>query len=277
MSSDGSEHWKRLDSSWEKGRQRLWREHSDTINGLLLSRWYHAKQKDFVLKTDLFDEMCGKGSFSLFSSRTNQFLGIDISHATIRAARSNHADLTGIAADVRRLPFDDNTFDLIISNSTLDHFEKHEAISESLIEIFRVLRQDGELILTMDNLMNPVIALRNGLPYRIVKRLHLTPYYVGATLGPQGLCNQIVRTGFTVIKMDAVLHCPRALAVALAYVMERFAPLRLQRCFLRCLSYFEVLRYLPTRFFTGHFVAVRAAKRISDRPLRESGPKSAKL
>jgi hypothetical protein len=110
-----------------------------------------------------------------------------------------------------------------------------------------------------------------------VKRLHLTPYYVGATLGPQGLCNQIVRTGFTVIKMDAVLHCPRALAVALAYVMERFAPLRLQRCFLRCLSYFEALRYLPTRFFTGHFVAVRAAKRISDRPLRESGPKSAKL
>ena len=260
MNGAGNDYWEWPDNSWGKGRQQLWREHSDAVNGSLLSRWYRAKKTDTVLKTDLFDEMCSTGLFSMLTSQTMRAWGIDISHATVRAARSRHAMLEGITADVRCLPFEDDTFDLVISNSTLDHFEKYEAISKSLAEIFRVLHKDGQLILTMDNRMNPLIAVRNALPYLVLKRMHLTPYYVGATWGPGRLRNELIRAGFKIIEMDAVLHCPRVLAVAAAFMMGKFAPRRLQNFFLRILSCFELMRYLPTRFLTGHFVAVKANK-----------------
>ncbi len=259
----GNECWDSMGASWEEGRQRLWREHSDAINRSLLAHWLPEGQTNFILKTDLFDEICGEGLFPFLSLRTNRIVGIDVSQKTIRIARSRHADIRGVAADVRRLPFHDDTFDLIFSNSTLDHFEKHETITESLAEIFRVLRQNGQLIITLDNLTNPMIAARNALPFRLLKRLCLTPYYVGATWGPRGFRNQLIQTGLGITEMDAVLHCPRVLAVAAAFIMERLAPRRLQKVFLQSLSCFELLKYLPTCFLTGHFVAVRAVKILS--------------
>jgi len=260
MSGNSDEHWEWADNSWQKGRQRLWREHSDAVNASLISRWCSGRRQGTVLKTDLFDEMCSTGLYPSLASNANQFLGIDISQATIRAARSRYADLVAVAADVRRLPFDNETFDLIISNSTLDHFEKHETINESLAEIFRILRRNGQLILTMDNRLNPVIAMRNALPYRFLKRFHMTPYYVGATWGPKGLKNQLARTGFKIEEMDGVLHCPRVLAIAASVFLEKLESRRLQEIYLRFLACFESMRHLPTRFITGHFVAVRATK-----------------
>jgi SAM-dependent methyltransferase len=265
MSGTASEHWEWTDGSWQKGRQRLWREHSDAVNASLIARWCRKGRQGTVLKTDLFDEMCGTGLYPSLASNANRFLGIDISEAAARAARSRYGDLVAVAADVRRLPFDNDTFDLVISNSTLDHFEKHETIIESLTEIFRILRRDGQLILTMDNRLNPVIAIRNAVPYRFLKRIHLTPYYVGATWGPKGLKNQLVRTGFKIEEMDGVLHCPRVLAIAASVFLEKFKSRRLQDLYLRFLSCFESMRKLPTRFITGYYVAVRATKK-SDPP-----------
>jgi len=257
----GEEQWDLTHTSWGKGRQKLWREHSDAINCSLLSRWLSSGRTGLVLKTDLFDEMCGDGLFSSLSSGANRFVGIDLSQATTRIAGLKHPDLQAVTADVQRLPFNDGTFDLIVSNSTLDHFSNHELISESLAELFRILRQNGQLIITMDNPMNPVIAVRNALPSRLLRRMHLTPYYVGATLGPRALRNQLVQAGFKITEMDAVLHCPRVLAVAASFIMERLAPRRLQKAFLWSLSRFELLKYLPVRYLTAHFVAVNAIKK----------------
>jgi SAM-dependent methyltransferase len=266
MSDDGRKRWDFSGTSWETGRQRLWRRHSDAVNCSLLERWLPEGKAVCILKTDLFDEMCSEGLLPLLAKRSNRIMGMDVSHATIRTACSRHAVLQGVSADVRRLPFRDEAFDLIISNSTLDHFESHESVAESLAEIFRILRQNGQLILTMDNLLNPAIAIRNALPFLLLKRMRLIPYYVGATWGPRGLRNQLLRTGFGIVDMDAVLHCPRVLAVAAASVLETLAPRGQHRIFFRILSFFEMLRYLPTRFVTGGFVAVRAVKQASTNP-----------
>ena len=46
-------------------------------------------------------------------------------------------------ADVRRLPLADNRVDVVLSNSTLDHFDTEQEIEESLHELARVLKPGG--------------------------------------------------------------------------------------------------------------------------------------
>lgn len=132
---------------------------------------------------------------------------------------------------------------------------------ESLYELHRVLRVGGQLIITLDNLANPVVALRQVLPFRLLNHLGIVPYYVGVTFGPRRLLRILNQVGLEVGKVTAVMHCPRVLAVMLAYVLERYATPVIQRFFLRALMAFEHLSRWPTRFFTGYFVAVSAIKR----------------
>jgi hypothetical protein len=117
------------------------------------------------------------------------------------------------------------------------------------------------MILTFDNLCNPIIRLRNWLPFRLLKRLKIVPYYVGVTLGPNQLEHLLRKNGFEVLEVDAIMHCPRVLAIMVARWLEKHAALRAQRFFLRLLMAFEGLSRLPARFFTGYFIAIKATRR----------------
>jgi ubiquinone/menaquinone biosynthesis C-methylase UbiE len=162
-------------------------------------------------------------------------------------------------ADVRHLPFANNMFDVIVSNSTLDHFKSLDEIVASLHELYRVLQVGGQLLLTLDNLANPIIALRNALPFALLNHLGIVPYYVGATCGPYLMQRTLQQVGFEVLEVSTVMHCPRVFAIAMARLLEHAKP-ETQRCFLSFLMAFEYLSSWPTRFLTGHFVAVRAIK-----------------
>src|SRR5205085_1532177 len=70
----------------------------------------------------------------------------------------------------------------------------------------------GLAVVTLDNPRNPLVALRNALPFR---PLVLVPYYVGATLGPRGLGAALESVGFAVEELAAVMHVPRIAARAL--------------------------------------------------------------
>ena len=216
---------------------------------------------DALLKTDLFDEAVSEGLYSLLASRARQVYGMDLSAGILRIAWSRHAGLKSFVADVGSLPFNDSTFDVVVSNSTLDHFETHEEIVTSLRELYRVLRPAGRLLLTLDNLANPVITLRQRLPFDPLNRLGILPYYVGSTFRPHHLRRVLERLGFCVSEMGAVLHCPRLPAVALCGFLARYATWGAQRRFLRLLMAFEGLSRWPTRFLTGHFIVVNALKR----------------
>ena len=56
------------------------------------------------------------------------------------------------------------------------------------------------------------------------------------------------------------MHCPRALAVAGSRFLERHASARTQDRFLDILAGFEQLEHWPTRYLSGHFIAIRALK-----------------
>ena len=66
--------------------------------------------------------------------------------------------------------------------------------------------------------------------------------------------------GFTVEKVELVMHCPRVLAVAVARLVERFGSPRACRTYLRHLAAYERLGAWPTRRLTGYFTAVRAMR-----------------
>jgi SAM-dependent methyltransferase len=245
----------------DKGLQRLWRTHSDAVNKALLLRRLSIGQIENLLKTDLFDEAVSDGLSLLLNSLAKRVFYIDVSLEVHQMARYRHSSLQTIGADVRRLPFATGTFDGIVSNSTLDHFESLDDLFISLQELYRVLRPGGQMILTLDNLANPVILLRNKLPFRLLYRLGIVPYYVGSTCGPNALRIILEKTGFKLLELDTVMHCPRVLAVAVAHWMQKHTRLKSQEHFLRFLQVFESLSRLPTRFFTGHFIVVRAMRR----------------
>ncbi len=85
----------------------------------------------------------------------------DVSPRIVRHA--SHALGGGViacAADVRALPCLSSTFDLVLSTSTLDHFDERGEITVALTELARVLRTDGRLFVTLDNPANPLLRIR---------------------------------------------------------------------------------------------------------------------
>lgn len=253
-------YWQTITTTFPRERYRLWREHSDSVNLRLLDRWLGEASDRRILKTDLFDEAFGNlGLYAAMQRRCRKVIGIDISTPILHDARRDRPALSTVLADVRRMPFRDGAFDTIISISTLDHFESTADVAAGFREIYATLRPGGRLILTLDNLANPKIRLRNALPWSLLRRTGLVPYFVGASLGPRRLRRELAEVGFEIEEVTAIMHCPRVLAVWVSRLPLLAGPTARRR-FLRLLSGFEILSRLPSRFLTGHFVAVLARR-----------------
>jgi SAM-dependent methyltransferase len=255
--NDVGDHWR------EFHPQGFWRLYSDIVNLTLLERWLSPGRVGRILKTDLFDEALTDGLRPFLAARSQAFVGIDLALVTIRAARSRSPGLLSSASDVRQLALREGCFDVVVSNSTLDHFETFDQVLPSLRELHRVLRPGGRLILTMDNRANPAVAIRNLVPFSILNRTGLVPYYVGASCGPRRLRSLLDQAGFDVLETTALMHSPRVLVVAGAAMLERYGSPRLRERVLRQLVKFERLGRWPTRYLTGYFVAVRAVRRAA--------------
>ena len=258
---DLAHYWDLALNQWGQSPQRLWRVHSDAVNSALVADWLPAAMVPRILKTDLFDEALGEGLYVLLTSKTKSRVGMDLSFGTVQAARARYPALAATRADVRLLPFADDAFDVVVSNSTLDHLESKAHIIVALRDLHRVLRTGGHLLLTLDNPMNPLIALRNALPFPLWQRMGVVPYYVGATIGPIRLRRILVQLGFEVLEVRALMHCPRVIAIPIAWAVGRYAMPATKRRYLRLLMAFECLSRWPLPLVTGHFVAAKAVKR----------------
>jgi len=260
--SEKKDYWSSVAKEWKEQRpQRLWRLHADALNSRLVARWLHPSTGlDLLLKTDLFDEAFGNGLRRIMETKSSCIVGMDISEPIVCSACESGKAITGVAADLRFLPFQGETFDIILSISSLDHFKTVHEMIVALRELHRVLKQGGRIIITLDNPGNPLIALRGLLPFKLLNRLGIVPYYVGATTGHVRLRRAMEDVGFIILECSAIMHFPRVLAVAMARVLERHAGPDAQRLYRRTLTAFECLSLLPTRFLTGHFTAIKAVK-----------------
>ena len=265
--ADASVYWDGVGLEWtNKQPDRLWREYTDRLQVALLERWleghevYLGHTLPTALKTDLFDEVAGRGIVRYLSDSGFRTTGIDISPIVVTEAVRRNPELQAYCADVRALPFADASFDVIYSGSTLDHFATLADLVQSMKELVRVLRPSGRLLLTLDNPLNPLVWLRNGPFLKLLRRSGVVPYQVGVTLGHRQLTALVRSCGLEVLQTTAILHCPRVLAVWRSRRLEGRAAATQER-FLASLARWEHLEQWSSRCVSGHFTAILASKR----------------
>jgi SAM-dependent methyltransferase len=212
-----------------------------------------------VLKTDLFEEAFGRDALVPSLARNAaRVVAFDVSPRIARAGavRCGGGERRFAAADVRRLPFRDGSFDLVLSPSTLDHFRDPSDLGRSLVELARVLKPEGRIIVTLDNRQNVTDWL-----LRLAHRLGLVPYYLGRSYRIGELCRELETAGFEVRGRTAILHAPRLSTILLAALVRRTGWRLLERALRRCLLAAARLEGTRWRYYSGSFVAAVGVRR----------------
>jgi SAM-dependent methyltransferase len=219
------------------------------------------RSRGVVLKTDLFEEAYGADRvFDDLFPDMGLAIGMDLSHRTALAATRRHAPaFRSIVCDARLLAFPSASMDLLVSPSTLDHFESTKDIVESLDELARVLRPGGVLLISLDNPRNPLYHL-----LRWFSRRGWTPYPLGQTVSLPSLTGMLTERGFRIEGTRYLIHNPRGIStvlfLAFRKVLGRFASVPIRGL----LGGFALLGKLPSRSLTGCFLAVSAIRQAGE-------------
>lgn len=123
---------------------------------------------------DLLDVGCGPGMMvrELLDSRPGDFsiTAMDYSAAMVDECvhRANGAqNVRTLQGDAEKMPFPDNSFDIVIAMGVLEYTE----LPVSLHEISRVLRPNGQLIATMLNPTSPYRLFEWRIYWRLLRLL----------------------------------------------------------------------------------------------------------
>jgi ubiquinone/menaquinone biosynthesis C-methylase UbiE len=93
----------------------------------------------------ILDLGCGEGHIGdmLFNKID---IGLDLTRDEVKKARELPVYKNVVTADAKRIPFSDRTFDIVFSNSVIEHIP---GIEQVLSEVSRVLRREGLFIFTV--------------------------------------------------------------------------------------------------------------------------------
>lgn len=128
----------------------------DRHSRLLLGSLFRGIERNIVASAppaaSVLEVGCGPGHLSLRLARESfEVTGLDLDSAMIERARANavHASDLGrvptfVVGDVAALPFDDASFDLVVSTFSMHHWSDPTA---GLNEIARVVRPDGRVLI----------------------------------------------------------------------------------------------------------------------------------
>lgn len=218
----------------------------------LISAWAPREVRS-LLKTDLFEEGFGKDSLlDMLAGAYPVVVGMDISHAVTVAAKGRVPGADYAVSDACALPFKAQSFDLIVSISTLDHLPP-PSLPGALAELCRVLRPGGCLILTLDSRHNPLHVLSNHIRRRL-GRIHAERCYT-----VNEVRTALTREPVVVTEATAIYHVPFPLNF-LAKKARSIAGRRADAWIRGMVGLCRRLAALPTRFFTGRYIALRIVK-----------------
>jgi len=120
----------------------------------------------------LLDAGCGTApmlSLLTVEYPDKQFTGLDLTPAMIEVARAKQLPNTRlVVGDCEQMPFDDNTFDIIINSQSLHHYPRPQLFFNSAM---RVLKPGGILILRDMSACAPVVWIFNHLEMPVLNRL----------------------------------------------------------------------------------------------------------
>jgi ubiquinone/menaquinone biosynthesis C-methylase UbiE len=118
---------------------------------------YGRKKTDEIIDTvlaaypapkDVLDVGCGTGhAIHVLSGMGYKCTGVDAAEDMLSIARRENPNIRFESADARALPFEDNSFDMVISIEVLRYIRERE---KSVTEIFRVLKPGGRMVGLVD-------------------------------------------------------------------------------------------------------------------------------
>jgi SAM-dependent methyltransferase len=224
----------------------------------LVSGWIGDTENFNVLKTDLFEEALGPDQFLFDIFKKDTVFGLDISKLVVEKAAARAKEYGRkchfIVGDNTRLPYKDESFDLIISNSTLDHFKKRY-FPIALSEFKRILKPEGKIILTLNNKHNKNFYLT----LRIGRFFGLIPYPV-EFYRKEEVEKAVSVSGLNIIDSTAIIHLISPLnkfLLCLRYITgDDFVNILGKHA----LNIAAILNTKRTKFLTGWFLAFLITK-----------------
>lgn len=226
----------------------------------LMEKWGGKLAGKTFLKTDLFEEAIGEGDFLFWPKEQGAAVwGMDISLSVVsktreRAQTSGIFFSRGIVSDVRRTSFQDGSFDVIFSASTLDNLSGSD-VEAALSELHRVLKPGGTLILTLDNAHNPLYCLGYALE-RIFKT---NKYYQGHCYSVAEATRLVEAAGFRVKEATSIVHIPTPFN-KIAMLLSRLKNGRIERIVGSLVVFFAARGEKAPSFLTGWFIALKLVK-----------------
>lgn len=203
-----------------------------------------------LLKTDLYVEAKNKKDNFLPYLKVNQCVGMDISFEMVKMARNNLREflptMKFVVADIRHLPFKEGSFNIVISDSTLDHIPRND-LANALIETKRIIKSKGKFILSLNNAFN-LLSI-----YDSIKNSFFKDYFISFCFRPQNILTLLSNLGFKTMNWDSIikLDCFGLFLAKLATRIKRTKLLFKQ--WITIVAQFSKLPFLK-RFFCLQFV-----------------------
>lgn len=143
--------------------------------------------------SSILDLGCGSGEDAVFISQASpRITGVDLSHRAL--AQFCAKGFSGIAADVNRLPFRDNSFDFIVCSGLLHHLRGQGNLAIFLKEFTRVTKPGGYVLAMEPNvfnhsglLMNIFNTLKPGITGLVPHERALSPIRLRTVFSESGL------------------------------------------------------------------------------------------
>ncbi|MBU2639163.1 MAG: class I SAM-dependent methyltransferase [Nanoarchaeota archaeon] len=133
-----------MDANWDD----VWKKKNVVSDySLKLYDFLRDYSKKLNKNSKVLEIGCGCGD-GLKQFRDNFVVGLDISEESLKLSKKNCNNL--INADLFKLPFKKNSFDLVYSSGLLEHFKINKA-KEAIFEIIRITKKGGEIIIIVPN------------------------------------------------------------------------------------------------------------------------------
>lgn len=164
------------------------------------------------LKLDLWNEAINTRILKWVSDQGAEVYGMDISHVVSRRAYDNAAadgsDKEFVRADIRELPYAENSFDLVYTMGTIEHIDEYRHAIE---EIRRVLKPGGRAIIGVpfkyDIFLRPLLVA-------VLEAFGKYPYAPEKSFSPAELKKDVSDAGLTVRHRTGILIVPGILRMA---------------------------------------------------------------
>ncbi|QBK30812.1 class I SAM-dependent methyltransferase [Roseitalea porphyridii] len=176
------------------------REHSFFIN-VKRDEILRQAQSHFgdVSALEVLDHGCGIGAYHEgLKGAFGSLHGVDVSERSIELARRKHSFVTYAHYDGRRLPYDDERFDIVFAICVMHHVPRSNW-SDFVAEMARVLKKGGLALVFEHNPINPATQY-------IVKTCEIDKDAV--LLWPGGLRRRFAGAGFEDIRTRTILSVP---------------------------------------------------------------------